>query len=483
MIEDINRNITSMNRRNLLKSAAGFSLGSIALNSLQAEEKITRNEHGGLSNLPHFKPKAKRVIYLTMSGGASQLELFNHRPHLAKVEGKEIPNSIRKGQRITTMTKGKKQLAMGARAKFNKCGKSGLELGEWIPHIGSVADNICVINSMKSDQINHAPAMTKMLTGHQLPGRPSIGAWTSYGLGSENKNLPDFVTLISKMDRPSDQPLYEYYWGAGFLPSSYQGVKLRAAKEPVLYLNDPKGMKKNIRRQMLDNLATLNRQRLAETHDPEIDTRIKQYEMAYRMQTSVPELTDLSDEPDHVFDMYGPDSRRPGTFARNCIMARRLAERNVRFIQVFHPDWDQHGNLTQNGLERCRDTDQGTAALIKDLKQRGLLEDTLIIWGSEFGRSPVGQGDINSLAAGRDHHPSAFSIFMAGAGVNGGTTYGETDDYGFHVADKPVHVHDFHATVLNALGIRDDRLTYRYQGLDMRLTGVEKAKVIKDLFV
>ena len=309
-----------------------------------------------------------------------------------------------------------------------------------------------------------------------------MGAWVSYGLGSVNKNMPDYVALVSKMDRPSDQPLYEYYWGSGFLPSQHQGVKLRSAKEPVLYLNDPKGIARPVRRKMLNSLAALNQKHYEKTGDPEIDTRIKQYEMAYRMQSSVPELTDLSNEPDHIFKMYGPDSRRPGSYAANCILARRLAERDVRFIQLFHPDWDHHKMMAAWCPARCRDTDQPTAALIKDLKQRGLLDDTLVIWGGEFGRSPVGQGDFKSPKAGRDHHPSAFSIFMAGAGVKGGTSYGVTDEFGFHVTDKPIHVRDFHATVLHLLGVSYDKLNYRYQGLDIRLTGVEKAKVIKDLF-
>ncbi|MCM8526507.1 MAG: DUF1501 domain-containing protein [Lentisphaeraceae bacterium] len=472
-----------VNRRSLIKSAAGFSLGAIALNSLNAaDNKPKRNENGGIEGLPHFKGKAKRVIYLTQSGGPTQHELFDYKPELAKWEGKVIPESIRKGQRVTGMTKNQKQIAMGSRTKFNRYSKCDIEIGEWIPHIGSVADEICLIKSMKSDQINHAPAMTRMLTGHQLPGRPSMGAWASYGLGSENKNLPDYVALVSKMERPSDQPLYEYYWGSGFLPSQYQGVKLRSAKEPVLYLNDPKGMSKKVRRKMLDTLAKMNQKHLEKSGDSEIETRIKQYEMAFRMQTSVPELTDLSDEPDHVFDMYGPDARRPGSYAANCILARRLAERNVRFIQLFHPDWDHHSRLAAWCPARCRDTDQPTAALIKDLKQRGLLEDTLIIWGGEFGRSPVGQGNFKSPEAGRDHHPSAFSIFMAGAGLKKGYSYGQTDEFGFHVAENPVHTQDLHATVLHALGIRHDRLSYRYQGLDMKLTGVEHAKVIKDLF-
>jgi hypothetical protein len=472
---ELHQQLNHINRRNLLSQAAGFGFGSIALNGLMASE----------NSKPHMAqstPKAKRVIYLTQSGGPSQHELFDYKPELSKWEGKVIPESIRKGQRVTGMTKKQKQIAMGARTKFNRYSSCDIKMGEWIPHIGSIADELCLINSMKSDQINHAPAMTRMLTGHQLPGRPSMGAWSSYGLGSMNNNFPDYVALVSKMERPSDQPLYEYYWGSGFLPSQYQGVKLRSAKEPVLYLNDPKGMPKAQRRSMLDSLKSMNQEHYEKTHDSETLTRIKQYEMAYRMQSSVPDLTDLSDEPDHVFELYGPDSRRPGSYAANCILARRMIERDVRFIQLFHPDWDHHSRLASWCAARCRDTDQPTAALIKDLKQRGLLDDTLVIWGGEFGRSPVGQGDFKTPEAGRDHHPAAFSMFMAGAGLKKGFRYGETDEMGFHVVKDPVHTHDFQATVLHALGIDHNRLSYRYQGLDMKLTGVAETKVVHELF-
>ncbi|MFN9459357.1 MAG: DUF1501 domain-containing protein, partial [Acidobacteriota bacterium] len=415
------------------------SLGAIALNAMDA--------------LPHFAPKAKRVIFLTQSGGPSQLELFDHKPGLRKLAGQELPDSVRRGQRVTTMTANQKQLIMPGVTKFIRHGQSGAELGEWLPHLGKVVDDICFIKSMHTDQINHAPAMTQFLTGHQLPGRPTLGAWTSYGLGSVNKNLPDYLVLLSKMQRPSDQPLSDHYWGSGFLPSRYQGVKLRNAKDPVLYLRDPEGLPRPLRRQMLDGLAALNQRRLEETGDPEIATRIRQYEMAYRMQSSVPELTDLSNEPEEVFNLYGPDSRRPGSYAANCILAHRLAERDVRFIQLFHPDWDHHSRLPSWCTARCRDTDQPSAALVTDLKRRGLLDDTLVVWGGEFGRGVAGQGQWDSIEAGRDHHPRCFTIWMAGAGVKPGFSYGATDDFSFNVAANPGHVRDLHATSLHLLGI------------------------------
>ena len=456
-------------RRNFLKSTAGFSLGAIALNSLLGKESVSAG-----ASPHHFPARAKRVIYLTQSGGPSQLELFDHKPGLSKWEGTKIPDSVRQGQRLTLMTAGSKTLVMSARAKFNPYGQCGAMIGEWLPHIGSVADELCFLKSVYTEQINHAPAMTFMLTGHQLPGRPSMGAWASYGLGSENKDLPEYIVLVSKMERPSDQPLYEYYWGSGFLPSRYQGVKLRSGKDPVLYLNDPPGLPRNLREQMVKTVGRLNRERFREAGDPEIETRIRQYEMAYRMQSSVPDLTDLSDEPESTFSLYGPDSRRPGSYAANCILARRLAERGVRFIQLFHPDWDHHKKLTAWCPARCRDTDQPTAGLIRDLKQRGLLDDTLIIWGGEFGRTTMAQGDLNSPESGRDHHPRCFTMFLAGGGIKGGMSYGTTDDFSYNTADNPVHVHDLQATVLRQLGVDHRKLTYRHQGLDFRLTGVEE---------
>ena len=473
----MNHELLHSTRRYFLGQCTGVSVGAMALQSMLA--RGAESEVVGLPHLPHFAPKAKRVIFLTQSGGPSQLELFDHKPGLMQWAGRELPESVRQGQRLTTMTANQKQLILPGITKFSRHGQSGATIGEWLPHLGGVADDLCFIKSMTTDQINHAPAMTQFLTGHQLPGRPSMGAWISYGLGSMNRNLPDYLVLISKMQRPSDQPLYDHYWGSGFLPSRYQGVKLRNSKDPVLYLSDPEGLPRHLRRGMLDGLAELNQQHFEQTHDPEITTRIRQYEMAYRMQASVPELTDLGDEPEHVFDMYGPDSRRAGSYAANCILARRLAERGVRFIQLFHPDWDHHSRLPSWCSARCRDTDQPSAALIKDLKQRGLLDETLVIWGGEFGRGVAGQGKWDSPEAGRDHHPRCFTMWMAGGGVKPGMTYGATDDFSYNVAENPVHVRDLHATVMHLLGIEHERFTFRSQGLDFRLTGVEPSHVVK----
>ena len=463
--------MNSTNRRYFLGQCSGLSLGAMALDSLLAKVPID------------IAPKAKRVIFLTQSGGPSQIELFDHKPGLAKLAGQKLPDSVRGGQRLSGMTKGKPQLIMPSHTEFARYGKSGATIGEWLPHTASVADDLCFVKSMVTDQINHAPAMTKFLTGHHHTGRPSMGSWVSYGLGSENRDMPDYLVLLSKMKRGSDQPLYDHYWGSGFLPSVYQGVKLRSGKEPVLYLRDPDGLPRHLRREMLDRLGELNQLRFEQTGDPEIQTRIQQYEMAFRMQASVPELTDISDEPESVFDLYGPDSRRPGSYAANCILARRLAERGVRFIQLFHPDWDHHSRLKSWCTARCRDTDQPSAALIKDLKQRGMLDDTLVIWGGEFGRGVAGQGKWDSPEGGRDHHPRCFTIWMAGAGIKPGFSYGATDDFSYNVAENPVHVRDLHATVMNQLGINHETFTYRFQGLDFRLTGVEKSRVVNEILV
>ncbi len=472
-------------RRYFLGRCTGISLGAMSLGLLeQANSRAAdATPRIGLPELPHFAPKAKQVVFLTQSGGPSQIELYDEKPGLMNWAGKELPESVRQGQRLTTMTAKQKQLVMPARTRFSRCGDSGATVSEWLPHIQEAADELCFVKSMRTDEINHAPAMTKFLTGHQLAGRPSMGAWVSYGLGSENRNLPDYLVLISKMKRPSDQPLYDHYWGSGFLPSRFQGVKLRNAKEPVLYLRDPDGLPRELRRGMLDGLRELNQQKFEQAHDPEITTRINQYEMAYRMQTSIPELTDLSDEPESVFELYGSDSRRPGSYAANCILARRLIERGVRFVQLFHPDWDHHSRLTSWCIARCRDTDQASAALVKDLKQRGLLDETLVLWGGEFGRGVAGQGEWNSPDGGRDHHPRCFTMWMAGGGVKSGLTYGATDEFSYNVVEKPVHVRDLHATVLHLLGIDHERFTHRFQGLDFRLTGVESSRVVHDILV
>ncbi len=483
-------------RRHFLGRGAGLSLGAMALARLlhSAEASNADNNKSVRTNpistadpqspnlgLTDFVARAKRVIFLTQSGGPSQLELFDHKPGLAKWAGVELPESIRQGQRLTTMTSGQKQLIMPARVRFQHCGESGATVGEWLPRLKSVVDDVCFVKSMYTDQINHAPAMTQFLTGHQLAGRPSVGGWVSYGLGSDNQNLPDYLVLISRMQRPSDQPLYDHYWGSGFLPSRYQGVKLRNSADPVLYLRDPDGLPRELRRGMLNGLGELNQQRYDSAGDPEILTRIRQYEMAFRMQTSIPELMDLGDETEATFELYGPDSRRAGSYAANCILARRLMERGVRFVQLFHPDWDHHSRLTSWCTARCRDTDQATAALVTDLKQRGLLDDTLVVWGGEFGRGVAGQGGWDTPEAGRDHHPRCFTIWMAGGGVKRGMTYGATDDFSYNVAEHPVHVRDLHATILQLLGINHERLTYRYQGLDFRLTGVEPARVVSEI--
>ena len=470
----------SVTRRYFLGRGAGVGVGAMALNGLLRSQGDSA-ETGLVDALPHFAPRAKRVIFLTQSGGPSQLELYDHKPGLVKLAGQKLPDSIRDGQRLSGMTEGKPQLVMPAHSVFQQRGESGATVSDWLPHIADIADDLCFVKSMVTDQINHAPAMTKFLTGHHLTGRPSMGCWFSYGLGSENRDLPDYLVLLSKMKRGSDQPLYDHYWGSGFLPSEYQGVKLRSAKDPVLYLNDPDGLPRDLRRGMLDGLNEINAIRQQQTGDPEIGTRIQQYEMAYRMQASVPDLTDVSDEPESTFEMYGPDSRRAGSYAANCILARRLAEKGVRFIQLFHPDWDHHSRLRSWCTARCRDTDQASAALVRDLKQRGMLDETLVIWGGEFGRSPAGQGKWDSPEGGRDHHPRCFTIWMAGGGVKSGVTYGATDDYSYNAVVDPVHVRDLHATVLHLMGIEHERFSYRSQGLDFRLTGVESARVVSEI--
>ncbi len=469
-------------RRYFLGRGACLGLGALALGVLNRESNANGRAKESLgAKALDFAPKAKRIIFLTQSGGPSQIELYDYKPGLAKLAGTKLPDSVRGGQRLTGMTKGKPQLVMPPHSKFSRKFESGATVSDWLPHIGSIADDLCFVKSMVTDQINHAPAMTKFLTGHHLAGRPSMGSWFSYGLGSVNRDLPDYLVLLSKMKRGSDQPLYDHYWGSGFLPSVYQGVKLRSAKDPVLYLRDPQGLPRELRRTMLDGLGQLNQMRFQETGDPEIETRIQQYEMAYRMQTSVPELTDLSDEPESTFELYGPDSRRPGSYAANCILARRLTESGVRFVQLFHPDWDHHSRLRSWCTARCRDTDQASAALIYDLKQRGLLDETLVIWGGEFGRGVAGQGKWDSREAGRDHHPRCFTIWMVGGGIKSGTTYGATDDFSYNAVHKPVHVRDLHATVMHLMGIDHEQFTYRFQGLDFRLSGVEPAHVVDEI--
>ncbi len=452
------------------RSATGIGLA--ALGSLLKAD--------GLPGLPHFPAKAKRVIYLFQHGAPSQLDLFDHKPALASQRGKELPESIRQGQRLTGMTAYQASFPSAPPVfEFRQHGKGGIWLSELLPHTARMADRICVVKSMHTEAINHDPAVTFFQTGFQLAGRPSMGAWLSYGLGSENQDLPSFVVLVSQ-GKGNAQALADRAWGSGFLPTKYQGVKFRAAADPVLYLSNPDGYEPAARRRFLDDLAKLNTLKLGEAQDPEISTRIAQYEMAYRMQTSVPELTDLSKEPQSTFDLYGPDARTPGTYAANCILARRLAERGVRFIQLFHRGWDQHANLPRDIRKQCEQTDQPSAALLQDLKDRGMLDDTLVIWGGEFGRTVYSQGELTETNYGRDHHPRCFSMWLAGGGVQGGRTYGETDDFSYNIVENPVDVHDLHATSLHLLGVDHLRLTYKFQGRHYRLTDVH-GRVVKGL--
>lgn len=422
----------------------------------------------------HFLPRAKRIICLMMHGGPSQLDLFDHKPGLRKYHGQELPTSVRGQQRLTGMTSGQKSFAVTASSSgFSRRGKSGAWVSENLPQTAGIVDDLCFIHSMHTEAINHDPAITLLQTGHQLSGRPSLGAWLSYGLGSENKNLPAFMVLLSRGSaaRPDD-PLYARIWGSGFLPSDYQGVALRAGQDPVLYLSSPPGIDPVTRRDQLDTIKALNQRQLTASGDPETEARIRQYEMAFRMQTSVPELVDLDSESETTFQVYGPQSREPGTFARHCLLARRMAEQGVRCIQLYHRGWDQHYNLPGDIRLQCRDIDQPVAALIRDLKQRGLLEDTLVVWGGEFGRTTYSQGQLEANNYGRDHHGRCFTMWVAGGGVRAGTVYGQTDDFCYNIAHNPVHIHDLNATLLHLLGIDHTRLTHRYQGRDFRLTDV-----------
>lgn len=436
----------------------------------------------GRANAPALKPTAKRIIYLFQSGAPSQLDLFDYKPGLKERFATELPDSIRQGQRLTGMTSRQQSFPVApTKYKFAQHGRSGAWVSELMPSVAKVADDLCFVKTMHTEAINHDPAITFCQTGAQLAGRPSIGAWITYGLGSMNQDLPAFVVLVSQgSGNPTDQPLYDRLWGTGFLPSSYQGVKFRSQGDPVLFLNNPDGVSGGQRRRTLDDLATLNKLRQETTGDTETETRIQQYEMAFRMQSSVPELTDLSKEDDKTFELYGEDARKPGTFAANCLLARRLAERDVRFIQLFHRGWDQHVKLPTQIEAQCRDTDKASAALITDLKQRGLLDDTLVVWGGEFGRTVYCQGKLTAEDYGRDHHPRCFTIWMAGGGIKPGHTHGETDEYGYNITRDPVEVHDLNATLLHCLGIDHLQLTYRYQGRDFRLTDIH-GNVVKGI--
>ena len=467
-------------RRRFLKKTS-LGLGSMALANLMNPlgAVANHNSRGGIIGGYHFTPRAKRVIYLFQSGAPSQIETLDYKPGLVKWHGKEIPDSVRGTQRNSGMVTEQSTFPLvKSYYDFKQYGKSGAWISDLLPHTANIADDLCIVRSMYTEAINHEPAVMFMQTGSQLTGRPSIGSWLSYGLGSDNENLPAFVVLVSKGG--GAQPLSASAWGNGFLPSHHQGVQFRSGKDPVLYLNNPYGVHPSDRRRSLDYIEKLNQQQFELWGDPEINSRIKQYEMAFRMQTSVPDAVDLNSEPDHVYKLYGEEARIPGTYAANCLLARRLAERDVKFIQLYHMGWDQHGNLPKDIKRQSMGTDQASAALVTDLKQRGLLDDTLVIWGGEFGRTSFSQGRLTKNNFGRDHHPGCFSIWMAGAGVKSGLTYGETDELGYNVASNGVHVHDFQATLLHILGIDHERLTFKLQGRRYRLTDVH-GRVVKDI--
>lgn len=475
--------LTGVSRRAFL-NRFGFGLGGVALAQLLnplgavAETAAPRGIPGVLEQ-PHFAPRAKRVISLFMAGGPSQLETFDYKPLLNERNGQNLPDSVRLGQRLTGMSGNQAVLPLaGSIYKFQQHGQSGAWVSELLPHTARVVDDLCIVRSMYTEAINHDPAITFLQTGSQLSGRPSMGAWLTYGLGSDNENLPAFVVLITP--GKVDQPLYSRLWGSGFLPSRYQGVQFRSGKEPVLYLENPAGVSPESRRLLLDRLKELHGLEQETLADPDIEARLAQYEMAFRMQTSVPEALDVSHEAEQVLGLYGPDVRKPGSFAHNCLLARRLAERGVKFIQLYHQGWDQHGGLPKGISVQCRETDQACAGLLTDLKQRGLLPDTLVMWGGEFGRTNYSQGKLTADDYGRDHHPRCFSVWLAGGGVRAGTVYGETCEFGYNVVKDPVHVHDLHATMLHALGIDHERLTYKYQGRRFRLTDVA-GRVVKDI--
>ncbi|WP_425614059.1 DUF1501 domain-containing protein [Anatilimnocola sp. NA78] len=471
------------NRRRWLQSTSGW-LGSAALASLfsSPETRAAENLASPAGALPHFAPRAKRVIYLFQSGGPSQLDLFDPKPKLRDRAGTELPDSIRQGQRLTGMTSRQASFPLAAsKYRFQQHGQSGAWLSELLPHTAKQADQICFVKAVHTEAINHDPAITFLQTGAQLAGRPSIGSWLSYGLGSENQDLPGFVVLVSQgSGNPTDQPLYDRLWNSGFLPSKHQGVKFRAGGDPVLFLSNPNGVSRAVRRQELDDLQQLNQLQEQQQGDPEIAARIAQYELAFRMQAAVPELVDISTESKQTRELYGPEVERPGSYAYHCLLARRLVERGVRCVQLFHRGWDQHVSLPKQLEAQCRDTDQPTGALLADLKQRGLLEDTLVVWGGEFGRTVYCQGPLSAVDYGRDHHPRCFTVWLAGGGVKPGFSFGQTDEFSYNIVDGAVHVHDLHATLLHLLGVDHARLTFKFQGRNFRLTDVH-GRVMREL--
>jgi hypothetical protein len=462
-------------RHFLSRTSAG--LGAAALTTLLDSTRLV-----GAGQRPHRPGRVKRIIWLTQAGAPSQLELFDHKPGLRKLFGEELPDSIRGGQRLTGMTAGQKKFPIAPSAfEFRRRGASGIEWSELLRHTSALADQICVVRSLHTEAINHDPAMTLLQTGHQISGRPSLGAWVSYGLGSANANLPTFVVMISRPSGSTNaQPLHERMWGSGFLPTRHQGVRFSPGRDPVLFLSNPPGITRDRRRAMLDDLAAMNRLKFDDYQDPEIQARIGQYEMAFKMQASVPELADLLAEPQRTFDLYGPESKKPGTYAANCILARRLAERGVRFIQLYHRGWDQHNRCPQGLRTQCYDTDQPSAALLRELRERGLLDDTLVIWGGEFGRTVYSQGALTNNTYGRDHHPRCYSIWLAGGGIRGGMSYGQTDDFSYNIVKDPLHIHDLNATILHLLGFDHEHLTHRFQGRNYRLTDVH-GKVVNEI--
>ncbi|MES2692219.1 MAG: DUF1501 domain-containing protein [Verrucomicrobiota bacterium] len=482
--------LNNLTRRQFF-AGAGLAMGGVALNMLASKlqaaglksDPLQARIHPGLPSLPHFAPTAKRIIYLHMNGGPSQLDTFDYKPGLQEQFDKDLPESIRQGQRITTMTSGQARFPMAPSIfKFAQHGQSGAWVSELLPHTAKLVDDIAIVRSVHTNAINHDPACTFLMTGNELPGRASLGSWLAYGLGSENNDLPAFVVLTPKFSpKVAAQALFTRMWSSGFLPTSHNGVALRAQGDPVLFLDNPNGVDASTRRQMLDALGKLNNINHQRFGDPETLTRIAQYEMAFRMQTSVPELTDFSNESQATLDLYGPDVKEPGSFAASCLLARRLAERNVRVVQILHRGWDQHGTLPEHLKIQCQDTDQGCYGLVADLKQRGLLKDTLVVWAGEFGRTVYSQGTLTKTNYGRDHHPRCFTVWMAGGGVKGGLVYGETDDFSYNITRDPVSLYDLNATILHTLGIDHSKFSFKSQGLDQRLTGVEAAKVVKGI--